>query len=95
MIYFLKSKDEVYNRFREFKGQIEIAIGKKIKTLRYDNGGEYISNELISLCKDARIKRELIVPYNLEQNGFIERKNNFFLEATRAMIHDQDLPNFI
>ena len=40
-----------------------------------DNGGEYMSKELIAFCKEARIKRELIVPYNPEQNGVAERKN--------------------
>jgi len=41
-IYFLKTKDEVFDRFREFKALIENATGKKIKVLRSNNGGEYI-----------------------------------------------------
>jgi transposase InsO family protein len=63
-IYFLKTKDEVFSRFQEFKALVENQIGKRIKVLRSDNGGEYTSKEFEGFCKEARIKRELIVPYN-------------------------------
>ena len=43
-IYFLKTKDEVFSKFQEFKALVEIQIGKKIKVLRSKNGGEYTSN---------------------------------------------------
>ena len=40
-IYFLKTKEfeEVLNKFKEFKAQIENMSGRIIKTLRSDNGG--------------------------------------------------------
>lgn len=38
-IYFMKTKDEVLGRFKEFKALIENLTGKKIKILRLDNGG--------------------------------------------------------
>ena len=63
-IYFLKTKDKVFSRFQEFKGLVENQIGKKIKVLRLDNGGEYTSNDFKYLWKNARIKGELIVAYN-------------------------------
>jgi hypothetical protein len=40
---FLKSKDEVFNKFKEFKALIENLSGRNIKILRLDNGGEYTS----------------------------------------------------
>ena len=46
-IYFLKYKDEVFEKFWEFKAQVENATWRRIKTLRYDNGGEYVSKEFI------------------------------------------------
>ena len=63
-IYFLKRKDEVFNKFKEFKALIENHIEKKIKTFRSDNGREFTSNELKELCKESGIKRELSTPYN-------------------------------
>lgn len=35
-IYFLKTKDEVFDHFREFKALVENATRKKIKVLRSD-----------------------------------------------------------
>jgi hypothetical protein len=42
-VYFLKSKDEVFGKFKEFKALIENLYKRKIKKLRSDNGGEYTS----------------------------------------------------
>ena len=38
-IYFMKNKDEVFSKFKEFKSLIENHPKKKIKTFRSDNGG--------------------------------------------------------
>jgi transposase InsO family protein len=91
-IYFLKSKDEVFSKFKDFKALIENLSERKIKILRSDNGGEYTSKEFVSFCGDVRIKRELTTPYNPQQNGVAERKNRKIMEAVKTMIHDQDLP---
>jgi transposase InsO family protein len=91
-IYFLKTKDEVFIKFKEFKALIENLSERKIKILRSDNGGEYTSKEFVNFCKDVGIKRELTTPYNPQQNGVAERKNRTILEAVKTMIHDQDLP---
>jgi transposase InsO family protein len=60
--------------------------------LRSDNGGEHASNEFICLCTTKGIKKEMIVPYNPEQNGVAERKNRSIIGVSRSMIHDQGLP---
>eukprot|EP00253_Pinus_taeda_P009654 PITA_09654 len=71
-IYLLNSKDEVFDKFQEVKAEVENLIGKKIKILRSDNGGEYTLKELVAFCKKHGIKRELIVPYNPQRNGVAE-----------------------
>jgi len=35
------------------------------------------------------------MPYNPQQNGVAERKNRTIVGASKAMIHDQDLPMFL
>ena len=87
-IYFLKRKDEVLNKFKEFKALIENHTQNKIKTFRSDNGRELSSNVFKELCRDSRIKRELTTPYNPQQNGVVERKNRMIMEATRAILND-------
>ena len=41
---------------------------------------------------EARIKKELTVPCNPQQNGVVERKNRTICEFAKAMITDLDLP---
>lgn len=77
------------------KNEVKNLAERKIKTLRLENGGEYAYKELITFCKEERIKREIIVPYNPGQNGVVERKNRIIEECIRAMLHDQDLPKFL
>jgi transposase InsO family protein len=72
-IYFLKDKNEVFNKFKEFKELVENLSEKKIKISRSDNGGEFTSDEFKPLCKEVGIKRELSTPYNTQKNGVAER----------------------
>ena len=46
-VFFLKKKSEVCENFSELKALIENASRIKIKILRSDNGGEYVSNEFL------------------------------------------------
>ena len=87
-IYFLKNKDEVFEKFKEFKALIENLSERKINILRSYNGGKFTSNEFNDFCKEAGIKRELTIPYNPQQNGVTERKNRYIMEAVKSMIHD-------
>lgn len=82
-IYFLKTKDEVFGCFKEFKAPVENAIGKKIKVLHSDNGGEYIDKDFTYFCVKEGIKREWTAPYNPQQNGVAERKPKPLLELQR------------
>jgi transposase InsO family protein len=90
-IYFMKTNDEVFWKFQEFKALVENQTGKNIKVLRSGNGGEYTSKELDTFCREAGIK-ELLVPYNSQQNGVAERNNSSIIETTKYMIHDLDIP---
>ena len=56
----------ILKRLKEFKTLTENLSGRKIKTLRTDNGGEYTSDLFKRFCKEPRIKREYTFPYNPE-----------------------------
>ena len=81
----MKRKDEVFEKFKEFKALLENLSEKKIKILISNNGGEFTSNDFKDLCKEARIKMELTTPYNPYQNGVAERKNRSIMEVVKAM----------
>ena len=91
-IYFLQTKDQVFEKFKEFKIFVEKQTGAEIKTLRTDNGGEYTSREFENFLSSNGIKHEKTVPKTPEQNGISERMNRSLVESVRTMLHDADLP---
>ncbi len=88
----MQKKDQSFLRFCEFKALTEKESGNKIKALRSDNGGEYVSQQFKDFCAAEGIKWEWTVPHNAQQNGVAERKNRSIVGAARAMLHDQSLP---
>ena len=63
-IFFLKTKNETFGKFQEFKALVENHTSKRIRALRSDNGGEYTSWDFDEFCWKAGINGELTVPYN-------------------------------
>jgi transposase InsO family protein len=60
----MQKKDQTFSKFCEFKALVDKESRKKVKALRSDNGGEYISNEFKDFCSREGIQRELIAPQN-------------------------------
>ena len=91
-VYILKSKDEVFDRFLEWKALVERTTRKKLKTLRIDNGGENTSTKFENYLKADGIRHELTVPKTPQQNGVAERLNRTLVEMARSMLLDAKLP---
>ena len=51
-IYLIKTKDEVFEKFKFYKVEVENQLDKRIKILRSDRGGEYTSYSLNSFCEE-------------------------------------------
>ena len=92
-VYPLKTKDQVFDRFLEWKALVENSSGKKLKTFRSDNNGEYTSNRFETYLKDEGIRHERTIPGTPEQNGVAERLNRTLVESTRSMLLDARLPH--
>ena len=60
----MQKKDETFTKFCELKPLVEKELGKKMKALRSENGGEYVSQEFKDLCAAEGIKQELMTPHN-------------------------------
>lgn len=71
-LYFLKKKSETLNCFRDFVNYVENSTGLKIKKIRSDNGGEYISNDFQKFVSEKGILHEKTVPDSPAQNGRAE-----------------------
>ena len=92
-VYILKHKSEVFQRFQEWKALVETASGRKIKTLRSDNGGEYTSTEFAAFMAKEGIRHEFTIPHTPQQNGVAERLNRTLIEGVRTMLADSRLPH--
>lgn len=63
-IYFLKSKNEIFNKFRELKELIEKKIGRHTRALRTNNGGDFSSHGFDDFHRGVGIKSELTIPFS-------------------------------
>ena len=88
----MQKNSETFSKFYEFKSLVEKELGKQMKALRSDNGGEFISGEFKYFFSTEGIRRELIAPHNPQQNKDVERKNKMIVAVAWAMLHDQGLP---
>ncbi|GJX60734.1 retrotransposon protein, putative, ty1-copia subclass [Tanacetum coccineum] len=75
-----------------FNNEVENQLGKTIKALRSDRGGEYISQEFKDYLKACGIVQQLTPPYTPQHNGVSERRNRTLLDMVRSMMNFTTLP---
>nr|GEW13568.1 retrovirus-related Pol polyprotein from transposon TNT 1-94 [Tanacetum cinerariifolium] len=63
-VYFLKTKYEVFGKFKEWKTMVEKQTGKQVKTLRTDNGLEFCNTLFDNFCKKEGVCAYLLVYRN-------------------------------
>ncbi|XP_012849888.1 PREDICTED: retrovirus-related Pol polyprotein from transposon TNT 1-94 [Erythranthe guttata] len=91
-VFLLKQKSDVFDKFKTWKTLIENQTGKRIKTLRTDNGIEFCNLEFDNLCANSGIRRHKSVVHTPQQNGVAERMNRTLLERVRSMLTSSGLP---
>ena len=74
-IYLMRHKSESFEKFKLFKNEVQNQLGKNIKTLRSDRGGEYLSQNFDDHLKDCGIVSQLTPPRTPQWNGVSERRN--------------------
>ncbi|GKD19054.1 retrovirus-related pol polyprotein from transposon TNT 1-94, partial [Tanacetum coccineum] len=91
-VYFLNEKSQAFEAFKKFKAMVKKEKGLKIKSMRSDRGGEFLSKEFNKFCKDNGIRRFLTAPYSPQQNRVVERKNKTILNMVRSMLKNNKTP---
>ncbi|GJX28174.1 retrotransposon protein, putative, ty1-copia subclass [Tanacetum coccineum] len=86
-VYLLKPKHEAFETFKVFKNEVENQLGKTIKALRSNRGGEYISQEFKDYHKACGIVQQLTSPYTPQHNDVSERRNRTLLDMVRSMMN--------
>jgi len=90
-LYPMRNKSDTFSCFKRFKAYAENLTGKKIKRLREDKGGEYMSNEFQDFLDECGIVREHTVRNRPQQNGVAERCNRLFAERIVALLEESGL----
>ncbi|CAL8993174.1 unnamed protein product [Prunus brigantina] len=76
-VYLIKYKSEAFEKFKEFKNEFEKQIGKSIKILRLDRGGEYFGTEFLKYLKKHGILSQWTPPGTPQLTGI-----DFALDGT-------------
>lgn len=92
-VYCIQQKSEAFQKFKDFKAEVENFTRLKINTLRTDRGGEYIANEFQKFCKDNGIRHEMTARHAPQQNSVCERKNRTIMEMARCLLKKKKLPS--
>ena len=62
LIYLMKYKSEVMKKFIEWKALVERQSERKIKCIRSDNGGEFMSTEFVNYLRREGIQHQTTMP---------------------------------
>jgi hypothetical protein len=90
-VAFLKEKDEAFEKFKIFKSLTETQTRKRLKAVRSDRGGEFMSRDFKEFCDEHGIKREYTIPRTPQQNGVVERQNKTMQEMARSMMNEKNI----
>jgi hypothetical protein len=82
-IYFMKTKDEVFSHFREFKAQVENMTRRKIKVLRTNNRGEYTPNSSLISTRRQKSRGRRLWPTTRSKMG-LQRGRTRSVEKYKA-----------
>jgi hypothetical protein len=91
-IRFLKRKSEANEHIQDLIARFETETGRSIVIFRSDNGGEFMSKDLIQWLAKRGIIHQTSTPKTPEQNGVAERYNRTILESMKSMLHSSTLP---
>ena len=88
----MKHKSEIVEKFKEFQSEVENHCNKKIKFLRSDGRGEYLSYEFGLQLKQCEIVSLLTPPGTPQCNGVSKYHNRTLLDMVRSMMSLTNLP---
>lgn len=87
----LKDNSEDFQKFKWYLARVEKEIGKKIKCLRLDREGEFISNEFNEFYNERGIKRQVSAPSTPQQNVIVERRNRYIMNCARTLMIEKNI----
>ena len=103
-VFFIKEKSDAPEMFKISRIEVEKQLGKVIKIVRSDRGGEYYEKHGIAgqqkgpfarYLHDNGIVAQYTMPGSPEQNGVSERCNCTLMEMKRSMMSRSNFPEYL
>src|SRR6516165_5737465 len=91
-VFLMRHKSEAFDKFKEFRHEVEKQTGKSIKILRSDRGGEYLSAEFQDHLRENGILSQWTPPGTPQLNGVSEWRNQTLFDMVRSMMSRTTLP---
>ena len=91
-LYLQKAKSDTFDSYQTYEAWLSNQFNAKIKCLRSDRGGEYLSAEFTKYLKSKGTEHRVTMHDTPEPNGVAERLNRMLVERVRALIHASRLP---
>jgi len=90
-VVLLQKKSDLLSEYKKWLTKAQLHTGTKIKILRSDNGGEYVSNAFKALYDENGTTHQTTMPDTPQQNGVAERLNRVLVEMARTMMRHKDV----
>ena len=87
----LKLKSAAAAALKQVIVQLEVQLERRVKAVRSDRGGEFMSTELSEFFAERGIQWQPTAPYSPESNGAAERLNQTLLVKVRSMLLDSGM----
>ena len=91
-VYLMRWKFEAFEKFKEFRAEVENQLGKQIKAIRSDCGGEYLLGDFKDYLTQNGIVSQLTARGTPQQNGVVKRRNRTLLEMVKSIMSYSTLP---
>ena len=91
-LYLQKAKSDTFDSYQAFEAWLSTQFNTKVKRLRSDRGGEYLSMEFTKYLKSKGTERRVTVHDTPEHNGVVKRLNRTLVERVHAMMHASSMP---
>nr|KAJ0189315.1 hypothetical protein LSAT_V11C800419360 [Lactuca sativa] len=82
-VYLLKTKEEVFGCVSVFLNILLNQFEVKVKTVRSDNGTEFLNHKMKQLFESKGILHQTSCVHTPQQNGIVERKHRHILNVAR------------
>lgn len=92
---YLQRKDDFIDAFQLWLSQVKAEGRCSMKTLRADNGGEFILHKLQAFYEKKDISIKYTTPYMYKKNGLAKRRWRIIVIMKDSILINSRLPNGI